>query len=420
MKKTFYLFIILMFNLAVGQVGNYNINLSGNARHTYDNADSGTLRIASYFNDGSNQDLFVGNFNTSNINVYGNRSFSASKKINYFYFWATRDWNNCIGNPGFCDESESRDRYKYVGYPYNCQIFNSNEFGNNLFGGAMLEAWINITTKPILTIIEPTATILTPTDAVLVQSHTGFASNEYNWQYSFNQSTWVNMPLYNGLPEININATSVLPIEIFQSNVGNKIYFRQYACDVVSNVINFTLSNFSASVQFSLDQLKNGSFMPLSGKYIVSGWVKEDTAQQLETYSNSSINVMIANGNTAPIYNINFKPTGSIIDGWQRVLGIVDIPDVSALAAPTISIELMCGNSLDNCYFDDIRFFPYNGNLKSFVYNEDTQKLMAELDENNYATFYEYDIEGGLVRVKKETEKGVYTIQETRSNSVKN
>jgi hypothetical protein len=44
---------------------------------------------------------------------------------------------------------------------------------------------------------------------------------------------------------------------------------------------------------------------------------------------------------------------------------------------------------------------------------------MAELDENNYATFYEYDLEGGLVRVKKETEKGVYTIQETRSNSPK-
>lgn len=405
-----------MFNLAVGQVGNYNINLSGTGHHD-NHCDFGELRITTNFDDGSNSNLVYVNYGTSQFNINGGLSFSASKKISNFYFWAHRDWRNC-----WLCENESRyaDRSFGISYPYNCTTFGSWIFGGNTFGTAMWTDNIVITTKPILTIIQPTATILTPTDAVLVQSHTGFASNEYNWQYSFNQSTWVNMPLYNGLPEININATSVLPIEIFQSNVGNKIYFRQYACDVVSNVINFTLSNFSASVQFSLDQLKNGSFMPLSGKYIVSGWVKEDTAQQLETYSNSSINVMIANGNTAPIYNINFKPTGSIIDGWQRVLGIVDIPDVSALAAPTISIELMCGNSLDNCYFDDIRFFPYNGNLKSFVYNEDTQKLMAELDENNYATFYEYDIEGGLVRVKKETEKGVYTIQETRSNSVKN
>ena len=79
-----------------------------------------------------------------------------------------------------------------------------------------------------------------------------------------------------------------------------------------------------------------------------------------------------------------------------------------------------CNNSSSNeCYFDDIRFYPYNGNMKSFVYDEDTQRLMAELDENNYATFYEYDLEGGLVRVKKETERGVFTIQETRSNNPK-
>ncbi len=71
-------------------------------------------------------------------------------------------------------------------------------------------------------------------------------------------------------------------------------------------------------------------------------------------------------------------------------------------------------------YFDDIRIHPYNGNMKSFVYDPHTQRLMAELDENNYATFYEYDQEGGLIRVKKETEKGVYTIQETRSSSAKN
>jgi hypothetical protein len=41
---------------------------------------------------------------------------------------------------------------------------------------------------------------------------------------------------------------------------------------------------------------------------------------------------------------------------------------------------------------------------------------MAELDENNFATFYEYDDEGSLVRVKKETERGIMTIKENRSS----
>jgi hypothetical protein len=48
-----------------------------------------------------------------------------------------------------------------------------------------------------------------------------------------------------------------------------------------------------------------------------------------------------------------------------------------------------------------------------------TQRLMTELDANHYATFYEYDEDGQLIRVKKETERGVLTIQEGRNNVVK-
>jgi hypothetical protein len=66
-------------------------------------------------------------------------------------------------------------------------------------------------------------------------------------------------------------------------------------------------------------------------------------------------------------------------------------------------------------YFDDIRIVPFNANMKSFVYNPINLRLMAELDENNYATFYEYDDEGTLIRLKKETERGIKTIKETRS-----
>ncbi len=46
-------------------------------------------------------------------------------------------------------------------------------------------------------------------------------------------------------------------------------------------------------------------------------------------------------------------------------------------------------------------------------------RLMADLDENNYASLYEYDDDGTLIRVKKETEKGIMTIRETRSALIK-
>ena len=162
----------------------------------------------------------------------------------------------------------------------------------------------------------------------------------------------------------------------------------------------------------------SSSFMPESGQYIVSGWVKEKHPLQVVTYT-SYISVIITGLSTPS--NFNLQPSGAIIDGWQRIVGIIEIPSiVNPGHSPTIEIALQCDNiSGLECYFDDIRFYPFNGNLKSFVYDEDTQRLMAELDENNYATFYEYDLEGGLVRVKKETERGIYTIQETRSNNPK-
>lgn len=157
----------------------------------------------------------------------------------------------------------------------------------------------------------------------------------------------------------------------------------------------------------------NDSFAPISGeKYILSAWVKDDVPSQVNNYDGF---IKLINANSSePDIIIDFIPSGTIIDGWQRIIGEFPLHiDTTSLIIKLISIN--GGTS----YFDDIRIFPFNGNLKSFVYDPITQRLMAELDENNFATFYEYDKEGGLVRVKKETERGIYTIQETRSGNSK-
>ncbi|MCO6175370.1 hypothetical protein NHF50_09975 [Flavobacterium sp. NRK F10] len=169
---------------------------------------------------------------------------------------------------------------------------------------------------------------------------------------------------------------------------------------------------------FSQNNPEEGTFAPEPGQYIVSGWVKEIHPQQVTGYT-SYFTVKVEN--VANPLSINFYTVGNVIDGWQRIVGVLEIPSLQgATATPFLRVEMHCNNaSGGDCYFDDIRFYPFNGNMKSFVYDEETQRLMAELDENNYATFYEYDLEGGLIRVKKETERGVYTIQETRSNNPK-
>jgi hypothetical protein len=150
------------------------------------------------------------------------------------------------------------------------------------------------------------------------------------------------------------------------------------------------------------------SFAPIPGKkYLVSAWVKEDGAALSKTsYTYPSI---IVSSPSVSFISSSFTPQGNIIDGWQRIESTFIIP----IAATDLEIELNC--STGDCFFDDIRVLPFDGSLKSYVYDPLSMKLVAELDERNYATLYEYDEEGKLIRVKKETEKGIMTIKESRS-----
>lgn len=151
-----------------------------------------------------------------------------------------------------------------------------------------------------------------------------------------------------------------------------------------------------------------GSFSPDPGKYILSAWVKGEAQNKNTSYENPKIEVSFVGSGSSGTYP--FTPSGKIIDDWQRIDGIVTVPQ----NATDIIIKLDCQTG--TCYFDDIRFVPINGSMISYVYDPVKLKLTAQLDERNYATFYEYDEEGKLIRVKKETERGIMTIQENRDN----
>lgn len=153
------------------------------------------------------------------------------------------------------------------------------------------------------------------------------------------------------------------------------------------------------------------SFKPTGGYYILSAWVKEvvpfsSHSLPPTTYSHASIQVSFE-GSTMVV---DHYPSGKIIDGWQKIEGVVNVPN----SVEEMKIKLMVADAV--AYFDDIRFYPFDGSMMSYVYDPLSLRLMAELDERNYATLYEYDEEGKLIRVKKETEKGIMTIQENRDN----
>lgn len=155
-------------------------------------------------------------------------------------------------------------------------------------------------------------------------------------------------------------------------------------------------------------------FSPFANaKMVISGWVKMDgndcnTAPALDDVLKATLYT------TGGSSQVSLQRTGVRIEGWQRYEAAITVPSngtsikLSALAPGGRSI-----------YVDDIRVQPYNSQMKSYAYDDATLRLMAELDENNYATFYEYDDDGTLIRVKKETERGVMTVKESRSALLK-
>jgi hypothetical protein len=161
------------------------------------------------------------------------------------------------------------------------------------------------------------------------------------------------------------------------------------------------------------------SFAPIPGeKYVLSAWVKQDNipANGVIKYEEPSIGIKFSYASGSPAMLPLFQASGPIIDGWQKIEQEFTVPATATLISLTLNGSPTAGAGHD-VYFDDIRVFPFRADMKSFVYDPTTQKLMSELDENNFATYYEYDEEGKLRRVKKETERGIMTIKEAGNNS---
>lgn len=179
--------------------------------------------------------------------------------------------------------------------------------------------------------------------------------------------------------------------------------------------ITFNINSSSNVIEFLNREIDCcNSFRPIAGKtYWMSAWVKEEHAQPVKSYSNSYIELGFQGSGSLPV---EIRTSGEIIDGWQRIVGSFIMPTT----VTGLNISLVNANPAIEAFFDDIRIHPFNASMKSYVYDPVTNFLSAELDDNNYATFYEYDNEGQLIRIKKETARGIMTIQETRSNNPKN
>jgi hypothetical protein len=251
------------------------------------------------------------------------------------------------------------------------------------------------------------------------------------------------VPVFNQTPLIDIPLTAGVPATVFvsfadgymgdlpwASNRGHVDFSWKPVC--ANNYEFVPQKNMYSSLQAAQEDvfntipyvcLKVNKIKPLSNflidsfnlihdkKMIASVWVKKgDIDCRCPQYDGFTISLRAMDVGSTVL--ATFLPKGPIIEGWQLFETEFTVP------ASGDKIEFFIDNSTTagKVYIDDLRFHPYNSNMKSFVYSPYNLKPVAELDENNYATFYEYDNDGTLNRVKKETKLGIKTIQETRSS----
>ena len=142
-------------------------------------------------------------------------------------------------------------------------------------------------------------------------------------------------------------------------------------------------------------------FAPIPNKkYLLSFWVNDGSPN---TNTIQGLQVTI-NGQSQPFSST----TVPVVEGWKQL-------DLYFTAGSSFSMQLTGGA---NIYIDDIRLLPFDGEMKTFVYDDQSLRLMGQLDENNFGVLYEYDEEGTPIRVKKETERGIMTVKENRQSLI--
>ncbi|SHL81660.1 hypothetical protein SAMN05444266_10590 [Chitinophaga jiangningensis] len=143
-------------------------------------------------------------------------------------------------------------------------------------------------------------------------------------------------------------------------------------------------------------------FQPMPNKsYVFSVWVKDNQPAADIPY--------------LPVYiNDEQQPIShkATVEGWKLV-------EIEFKTDATGIFNLVIGPA-GNMLIDDIRIYPVDAVVQTYAYDAKTLRLMGTMDENNFATFYEYDDEGVLIRVKKETDRGIMTLKETRTVLKKN
>jgi hypothetical protein len=246
--------------------------------------------------------------------------------------------------------------------------------------------------------------------------------------------------LYQNLPSFQCSAASNTRDNYSSGRCWSGYLYLPVKVDKPSKVDNITFTNSKAHSGKMSMKVSGSVILPqldlklqAGKKYILEGWVSSSATNSISSagldqvieaagwgikVGFGGINNPPSNLTTTTAGYVRVVPKGRQVEGWRRIEAEITVPatlsdkDVMYIQVSPFTLG---SNSID-IFLDDLRIHPFDANMKSYVYDPKNYKLRAELDNNNYATFYSYDAQGNLFQIKRETEEGILTVQESRSH----
>lgn len=143
-----------------------------------------------------------------------------------------------------------------------------------------------------------------------------------------------------------------------------------------------------------------------NGYFQIRFWAKVATADYNSILQNTDVK---KDGTLLPVKHVT--RTGE----WALFEAIAEPPHNDTVA----TFEFVSNNN-DPVQIDDIRIIPWGADATSYVYDMNSYRLDAVLDDHHFATFYQYNSEGKLIRKLQETERGIRVVEESHQNIPKN
>ena len=125
------------------------------------------------------------------------------------------------------------------------------------------------------------------------------------------------------------------------------------------------------------------------------------------------------NGTTTGAYTdtktvMRNNPANVTVGDWVLMSVELEVPaNFNTGATHNMLLSLSNNGSAGKAYFDDLAFHPKDAMMTGHVYNEKTGALVAQLDNDNFATFYTYDQAMRLTSASKEYSGGIRKVTES-------